>query len=92
MIKLYERIQLAYETLKFPVTRQAYDKFGESGLGCKHCRNEKEYLMEGLTGYITFYASTVLIFCVLSLFSKASFATYWRLVRYLFVAFNIKYI
>jgi DnaJ-class molecular chaperone len=48
----------AYETIKDPLKRKVYDKFGEIAFSCKACKTYREYLWDYLTSFAGFYISS----------------------------------
>lgn len=52
----YVAITNAYEVLKNPTKRLAYDHFGPESFLCERCLTFKEYLMNSLSGTMIFYA------------------------------------
>ncbi|KAI8846618.1 hypothetical protein BC829DRAFT_262896 [Chytridium lagenaria] len=74
----YIKIRDAYEVLKDPILRVAYDKFGNSIHDCNRCKIEKDFVKDGINNFYTFYGSTTFVLVVFSLLGKGDFGRYWR--------------
>ncbi|KAJ3300120.1 hypothetical protein HDU76_006153 [Blyttiomyces sp. JEL0837] len=77
---VYLQVRQSYEVLKDTDLRNAYDRFGQGILECRHCSTERDYVVNGLGNYFSFYIGTGSIMIVLSLVGKGDFGRYWRFV------------
>ncbi|KAJ3214931.1 Bifunctional purine biosynthetic protein ade1 [Dinochytrium kinnereticum] len=82
----YMRIRDAYEILKDPVLKAAYDKFGNSILDCQRCKIEKDFVKDGISDFISFYTGTTFVLIIFSLLGKGDFGRYWRFATLLLMA------
>ncbi|CAL1711494.1 unnamed protein product [Somion occarium] len=85
---LFMEVRDAFEALKNPVTRFAYDRFGPDALSWKNCTTLREYIRHGLMQSTGFHIASL---CTLLLFSsvgKPSPIAFWR---YLLFAFMFVY-
>ncbi|KAI9106071.1 hypothetical protein DFS34DRAFT_45053 [Phlyctochytrium arcticum] len=74
----YVHVRQAYETLKEPMRRQMYDKFGEVVHDCIRCVKERDYLMKAIPEFGVFYVISTVVLCILSILGVLSFGRYWR--------------
>ena len=62
--QIYISITTAYEVLKDPVKRNAYDHFGPNALkSCEKCLTFKEFLMDSFEGVLIFYGTSFVVVC-----------------------------
>jgi len=74
----YIEIQKSYETLKTPLTRYAYDKFGPNIIkSCQNCKNKRDYIMQSIT-FLIFYASSAVVTLLLLVSGRLDYGTFWR--------------
>ncbi|KLO11096.1 hypothetical protein SCHPADRAFT_942352 [Schizopora paradoxa] len=78
--ELFMQVRTAYESLKDPTTRFAYERFGPDVLNWRDCKTAKEYLKKGLLQGLGFYISSAIILLLMSSFMKASAVAFWRYV------------
>ncbi|KND02969.1 uncharacterized protein SPPG_02044 [Spizellomyces punctatus DAOM BR117] len=76
----YLQIRQAYDILKEPIKRAAYDKYGLTSHDCQRCATEREYLMKALPNFITFYGGSAVFLVILSMLGTLNFGRYWRFV------------
>ncbi|KAI8808784.1 hypothetical protein BJ742DRAFT_807558 [Cladochytrium replicatum] len=79
----YLTIRKAYETLKDPVYRAAYERFGEDVLRCTHCKTDRDFLMFNVMSVGVFYTTTALLLGVLFVLGKGEFGSFWRAIALL---------
>jgi len=79
---LFIRVRDAFEALKNPTVRFAYDRFGPDVLGWTHCSTTGEYLRHGLTQSIGYHvvAGAVLVFW--TAIGDTSPVAFWRYLLY----------
>ncbi|KAI8897678.1 hypothetical protein BC833DRAFT_592697 [Globomyces pollinis-pini] len=71
-------IRNAYEILKDPVKRVAYDHFGIKSFECVRCYFYKDYFSDNISSTLAYYAITVIVVSLLSFMKNFSFGRYWR--------------
>ncbi|KAJ7287007.1 DnaJ-domain-containing protein [Mycena rebaudengoi] len=79
---LFISVRDAFEALKNPTVRFAYDRFGPDVLAWTHCRTTGEYLRHGLTQSIGYHvvAGAVLVFW--TAIGETSPVAFWRYLLY----------
>ncbi|KAJ7503129.1 hypothetical protein B0H11DRAFT_2223222 [Mycena galericulata] len=79
---LFITVRDAFEALKNPTVRFAYDRFGPDVLGWSHCSTPSEYLRNGLTHSAGYHivAGAVLVFW--TAIGEQSPVAFWRYVLY----------
>ncbi|KAI0079848.1 DnaJ-domain-containing protein [Panus rudis PR-1116 ss-1] len=83
---LFIQVRDAFEALKNPTTRLAYDRFGPDALTWTHCKSVREYINHGLTFSAGFHIFSLCGLVLLSFVGKPSPVAYWRYVLYIFFA------
>lgn len=83
---LYMKVRKAYDVLKTDVTRQAYDKFGDSIGSCLNCKNDRDYILGLAWKSVPFYIIATSLILVTSVLGKADFGRYWRFMVLLLIA------
>ncbi|CAK5266076.1 unnamed protein product [Mycena citricolor] len=75
---LFIQVRDAFEALKNPTVRFAYDRFGPAVLGWTHCSTTGEYLRQGLTQSLGYHvvAGAVLVFW--TAIGETSPVAFWR--------------
>ncbi|KZT05398.1 chaperone J-domain-containing protein [Laetiporus sulphureus 93-53] len=79
---VFIEVRDAFEALKNPVTRFAYDRFGPEAIHWTHCTTLREYIRHGLMQSAGFH---IVAACALLLFSaigKPSYVAFWRYVLF----------
>jgi hypothetical protein len=66
-----------YETLSVPLTRGAYERFGNAH-SCQNCILARDYLYHGLMEYVGFYLGTLLVLVILNVVGEGQSCRYWR--------------
>ncbi|RDX43389.1 DnaJ-domain-containing protein [Lentinus brumalis] len=84
---LFIQVRDAYEALKSPVKRFAYDRFGPDALEWS-CSTLREYIRHGLMQASGFYITSVVILVILSTSGRSGPVAYWR---YLILALTAVY-
>lgn len=69
-------LKQAYDVLKDPVKRFAYDRFGPDVIEWQHCSTMYDYLVGGATTMMPYYAGSLGILVILSVLGKAEFGRY----------------
>lgn len=69
-------LKQAYDVLKDPVKRFAYDRFGPEVMGWQHCSTTYDYLVGGATAMVPYYAGSLGFLVILSVLGKAEFGRY----------------
>lgn len=68
----------AFDALKNPVTRFAYDRFGPEALKWSQCSTLREFIRHGLMQSAGFYVVSICVLFVLSMLSGPSPVAFWR--------------
>ncbi|KAI8823455.1 uncharacterized protein EV422DRAFT_355974 [Fimicolochytrium jonesii] len=76
----YLLMRQAYDVLKDPVKRTAYDKFGTNMDTCPRCVTERDYVLNALPGVVTFYVGTGVVMLLMGMFGGLGGGRYWRFV------------
>ncbi|KAK9451941.1 uncharacterized protein V1518DRAFT_389952 [Limtongia smithiae] len=75
---VYAALQAVVDTLTAPVTRFAYDRFGQAALQWQGCVTEANYVVRGIMGeMVPEYAISFVVSCMLA-FAGIGFPIYWR--------------
>ncbi|KAI8611285.1 hypothetical protein BC830DRAFT_1141818 [Chytriomyces sp. MP71] len=75
----YILIRKAYDVLKDPLLKSAYDKFGMSVVEqCSGCKTERDFLVKGLYSAVYFYLGTAGFMTLYNLLGSGGFGAYWR--------------
>lgn len=82
----YMGMRKAYDVLKDPKRRAAYDRLGDAVFDCTYCSTERDYIRHALQHYTMFYLSTGLLFVASNLIGKVTYGAYARFVGLLFLA------
>ncbi|KAI9202986.1 uncharacterized protein BJ171DRAFT_569249 [Polychytrium aggregatum] len=77
---VYLSIRNGYEVLKEPLTRTAYDKFGDLVKTCTHCKTLRDYTVASLASFYYFYVVTAFVLLVMMVLGKGEYGKYWRFV------------
>ncbi|KAH6571189.1 hypothetical protein BASA60_007310 [Batrachochytrium salamandrivorans] len=83
---MYILVRQAYETLRNPTLRQAYNKLGMDALECTHCKTERDFVHESTHSWLVFYSVTAGISVLLSILGRMDFGRYWRLSGFFAIA------
>ncbi|TFK50861.1 DnaJ-domain-containing protein [Heliocybe sulcata] len=75
---LFIEVRDAFEALKDPVRRFAYDRFGPDALAWSHCTAVREYLRHGLMQASGFHIVSAVVLLFLSAIGKPSPVAFWR--------------
>ncbi|KAJ3306107.1 hypothetical protein HDV03_000341 [Kappamyces sp. JEL0829] len=81
--KRFLDIRNAYEVLKDPLARSAYNVFGLSSLSCEKCMLFKDYFFFHISSVLAFYSVTFITGVAFAMMGSLSFAPYWRLVTFM---------
>jgi len=79
---LFMQVRVAYESLKNPTTRFAYERFGPDVLTWRDCKTTKEYLKKGLIHGSGFYIASAVILLLMSGLTRPSPVAFWRYVLF----------
>ncbi|KAI8925804.1 hypothetical protein BC831DRAFT_459485 [Entophlyctis helioformis] len=83
---VYMLIRNAYETLKNPTLRAAYDKLGRAALQCTRCRTQRDFAVESMSPFVSFYLITGGLLVLLGILGRLDFGRYWRFAGLSFIA------
>lgn len=86
----YIAIRKAYEVLKDPVMREAYDKFGDAIHDCTRCKTSRDYIMYFSMSQLGFYLGTLIFLIILTSLGVLEYGKYWRFAS-LFLCAGIEY-
>ncbi|KAH9920917.1 uncharacterized protein B0H18DRAFT_828073, partial [Fomitopsis serialis] len=75
---LFINVRDAFEALKNPTTRFAYDRFGPDVLQWSHCTTLREYVRQGLMQSAGFYIVSACSLLLYSSIGKPSDVAFWR--------------
>ncbi|KAJ3964722.1 hypothetical protein EV361DRAFT_955677 [Lentinula raphanica] len=90
---LFIRTRDAFEALKNPTIRFAYDRFGPDVLQWSNLRTAREYLHHGLLQSAGYYLATALGLLVFSALGNQSPVKFWRyLLFFVFLASELAYV
>ncbi|TBU27885.1 DnaJ-domain-containing protein [Dichomitus squalens] len=78
--RVFIQVRDAYEALKSPVKRFAYDRFGPDALGWSQCSTLREYIRHGLMQASGFYITSTCILLLLSASGRTGPVAYWRYI------------
>ncbi|KAF8331338.1 uncharacterized protein EI90DRAFT_1011016 [Cantharellus anzutake] len=70
----------AYETLKHPVKRFAYERFGPEILSWRGVSTPKEYVRRGIGSASGFHIASAGFLVIMSVFGKSTESAFWRYV------------
>ncbi|TCD65568.1 hypothetical protein EIP91_002488 [Steccherinum ochraceum] len=79
---LFMEVRDAFEALKNPVTRFAYDRFGPQALTWKNCSSIREYVRHGLMQSAGYHIVTVCALLLYSAVGKPSPISFWRFLLF----------
>ncbi|TPX35568.1 hypothetical protein SmJEL517_g02087 [Synchytrium microbalum] len=83
---MYLGMRKAYDVLKDPTRRAAYDKLGDAVFDCTHCTTERDYILHALQHYSMYYISTGLMFLASNFLGRAHYGSFARFVGLLLLA------
>ncbi|KAI0629461.1 hypothetical protein C8Q77DRAFT_1065335 [Trametes polyzona] len=83
---LFIEVRDAYDALKSPVKRFAYERFGPEALKWAQCTTLREYVRHGLLQASGFYIVSLCSLVFFSFLNPASTVSYWRYVMLAFTA------
>ncbi|KAI0369078.1 DnaJ-domain-containing protein [Pilatotrama ljubarskyi] len=86
--EMFIEVRDAYDALKSPVKRFAYERFGPEALKWSQCTTLREYVRHGLLQASGFYIVSLCSLIFFSFVSPSSPVSYWR---YLMLAFTAVY-
>ncbi|TFY58426.1 hypothetical protein EVJ58_g6420 [Rhodofomes roseus] len=90
---LFIDVRDAFEALKNPTTRFAYDRFGPDALQWTHCATLREYIRQGLMQSAGFYIASACTLLLFSSIGKPSDVAFWRYLLFAAMfAYELKYI
>ncbi|OBZ69892.1 Chaperone protein DnaJ [Grifola frondosa] len=72
----------AFEALKNPVTRFAYDRFGPDALQWTQCTTLREYVRHGLMQSAGFHVFSICVLLLFSAVGKPSPVSFWRFILF----------
>ncbi|KAF7325665.1 J domain-containing protein [Mycena kentingensis (nom. inval.)] len=72
----------AFEAVKNPTVRFAYDRFGPDVLGWKHCSTVGEYLRQGLMQSVGYHAVAIIVLIFWTAVGETSPVAFWRYLLY----------
>ncbi|EIN06592.1 DnaJ-domain-containing protein [Punctularia strigosozonata HHB-11173 SS5] len=79
---LFVEVRDAYEALKDPIKRFAYDRFGADVLSWSKCTTVREYLRHGLMQASGFHIVTGVILLLMGAVGKPSPVAFWRYILF----------
>ncbi|KAJ7270124.1 hypothetical protein B0H12DRAFT_1044783 [Mycena haematopus] len=79
---LFIQVRDAFEALKNPTVRFAYDRFGPDVLGWSHCSTTGEYLRHGLTQSIGYHVVAGAFLVFWTAIGDTSPVAFWRYLLY----------
>lgn len=74
----FMEVRDAFEALKNPVTRFAYERFGPEALKWSHCSTLRDFIRHGLMQSAGFYIVTACVLLLVPVLSGPSPVTFWR--------------
>ncbi|KAJ7747744.1 hypothetical protein B0H16DRAFT_1888618 [Mycena metata] len=80
---LFITVRDAFEALKNPTVRFAYDRFGPNVLQWTHCVTTSEYLRHGLTQSIGYHVVALAILVFWTAIGETSPVAFWRYVLFI---------
>ncbi|KAH8103268.1 DnaJ-domain-containing protein [Cristinia sonorae] len=80
--QLFMEVRDAFEALKNPVTRFAYDRFGPQALTWKNCTTLREYIRHGLMQSAGYHIVSICALLLYSAVGKQSPVSFWRYVLF----------
>ncbi|KZT22476.1 DnaJ-domain-containing protein [Neolentinus lepideus HHB14362 ss-1] len=83
---LFIQVRDAFDALKDPVRRFAYDRFGPDALTWSHCTTVREYLRHGLMQASGFHIVSSVVLLFLSAIGKPSPVAFWRYLLLLWLS------
>ncbi|KAI0645134.1 hypothetical protein C8Q79DRAFT_1011235 [Trametes meyenii] len=83
---LFMEVRDAYDALKSPVKRFAYERFGPDALRWTQCTTVREYVRHGLLQASGFYIVSLCGLVFFSFVSPSSPVSYWRYIMLAFTA------
>ncbi|KAI8978325.1 hypothetical protein BD414DRAFT_516950 [Trametes punicea] len=86
--QMFIEVRDAYDSLKSPVKRFAYERFGPEALSWSQCTTLREYVHHGLLQASGFYIVSLCSLIFFSFLNPSSPVSYWR---YLMLAFTAVY-
>ncbi|KAG8877943.1 hypothetical protein FRB97_002908 [Tulasnella sp. 331] len=84
---VYIAVRDAYEALKDPAKRFAYERFGPAAMTWDKLITQKEYMYSGLTHAIGFYVGTFFMMVVWSVLGDVDSGTIWRFLLFFYLLF-----
>ncbi|CCM05212.1 uncharacterized protein FIBRA_07422 [Fibroporia radiculosa] len=91
--EVFMEVRDAFEKLKNPITRFAYDRFGPSAMQWTHCSTLREYVHHGLMQSAGFYIASLCLLFLISSIGKPSYVAFWRYLLFAAVfAYELKLI
>jgi hypothetical protein len=72
----FRDVRDAYEMLKNPVKRFAYERFGPEIISWKDCATPMEYIMRGVSASSGFPIGTAAVLCLMSLLGQSSSSSF----------------
>ncbi|KAF9510425.1 hypothetical protein BS47DRAFT_1300221 [Hydnum rufescens UP504] len=82
----------AFEALKNPVKRFAYDRFGPDVVSWKDLSTPREYIRRGLSSASGFYIGSGALLLLISILGKSGSLSFWRYVLFSTVLFAEAYL
>jgi len=76
--QLFIVVRDAYEKLRDPVARFAYDRFGPDAFVWDKCSTPRECVYRGIISSCGFYIASTFFMCVMWAFGPAESGSYWR--------------
>ncbi|KAJ7072806.1 DnaJ-domain-containing protein [Mycena amicta] len=87
------RVRDAFEAVKNPTVRFAYDRFGPDVLAWTHCSTVGEYLRHGLMQSIGYHAVAIIFLVFWTAIGETSPVAFWRYLLYISLfAFELSFI
>jgi hypothetical protein len=74
----FVEVRDAYESLKHPVKRYAYDRFGPDVLEWTQCTTFRDFVKQGLLSSLGFYIATGGISLLMTITGRGGSGTFWR--------------
>ncbi|KAI0795139.1 hypothetical protein C8Q75DRAFT_712352 [Abortiporus biennis] len=90
---LFMEVRDAFEALKNPITRFAYDRFGPDALKWTRCTTTREYIRQGLSQSSGFHIVTLIVLILYTAIGGPSLVAFWQYLLFISLfAYELLYI